>query len=289
MGDLRDPDYLDRVLVGIDIICHAAGWSSFEKSGEACNKAYLEPTLDLINHAIEWRVNRFVNLSSIYVTSANKRNNSHQSGKPRHYWPMMNCHTAVEEFLRNYHQPGCQFVNLRLGLYSGKRLNMGLLPLLLRHNQNTTLPYISGPLGHFPIIDGRDIGQSFVRAALGPFESNYTSLNITGPEIATHADVMNFINEQIHVKPLSFGLPSSLNNITLRLQNNLHRLDKQPLFSPAMIDMLKSPVIDNIQAVQQIGYDPEVSWQASLLNTLELYKNQSLNHALSQPYHDLNL
>ncbi len=288
-GDLRDPDYLDRVLIGIDIICHAAGWSSFEKSGDTCNHAYLDPTLDLINHAIEWRVSRFINLSSIYVAAANKRNNTHEEGKPRSYWPMVNCHIAVEEYLRNYQKPRCQFINLRLGLYSGKRLNMGLLPLLLSRSKQFTLPYLTGSLGYLPLVDGRDIGQAFARAALGPLKSDYHCLNITGPETPSHADIMIFIEEQIKVKPLSPGLPPFLANPALWLQGKIHNEGKHPLMTSAMLDMLKSPVIDNSQAKQQIGYDPEISWQASLLDTLELYKNQTLNCSLSQPYQDLIL
>lgn len=288
-GDLRDGKYLDRVLAGIDIICHTAGWSSFENSGEQCNKAYLEPTIDLINHANEWRVSRFINLSSLYVCAPLQRNNAAVNGKPMRYWPMMNCHIAVEDYLREYQQPRCQFVNLRLGLYSGKRLNMGLLPLLLSRNQQTFLPYLTDTAGHFPIIDGRDIGQAFARAALGPFESSYSSLNIVGPQTPTHQQVMAFIEAQIQTRPLTRGLPSPLANPILWLQGITHKVNQQPLLTAAMRNMLKSPLIDNTQATRQMGYDPQVSWQASLLDTLELYKKQSLNKDISQPVRDLNL
>jgi nucleoside-diphosphate-sugar epimerase len=288
-GDLRDSNYLDRVLVGIDIICHAAGWSSFEKSGNHCNQAYLEPTLDLINHALEWRVSRFINLSSIYVAASLQRDNADVKGKPRAHWPMINCHIAIEDYLREYHRPRCQFINLRLGLYSGKRINMGLLPLLLARIGHTSLPYITGELGHLPLVDGRDIGQAFARAALGPFESSYSSLNIVGPEVATHADVMNFIKNEIEVQPLSFALPSSLASPLIWLQGKTRKQDKQSLFTSPMLDILKSPVINNTHAAQQMGYDPEISWQASLFDTLDLYKNQSLNFDISQPERDLNI
>ena len=291
VGDLRDPDYLDRVLVGIDIICHAAGWSSFEKSGDQCNKAYLEPTIDLINRAIEWRVSRFVNLSSLYSPPARFRNNANSVGKPRRNWPMMNCHIAVEDYLRNYNQNSqrCQFINLRLGLYSGKGLNMGLLPLLLTRAEQTALPYVSGKLGHLPIIDGRDIGQAFARAALAPIDASYSSINICGPDSPSQADVMDFINEQIHSKPLSWGLPSMLAGPLLRLRGLTGQIQQQPLFTPAMVDLLKCPVINNQQASSLLGYDPEISWQASLLDTLDLYKNQLLNSDISQINRALNL
>ena len=288
-GDLRDPEYQDRMLVGIDIICHVAGQTSFEKSTDSCTQNYLEPTIDLINRAIEWRVSRFINLSSLYSASVSERNNPSAIGKPRAYWPMMNCHIAVEEYLRNYQQPRCQFVNLRLGLYSGKRLNMGLIPLLLNRVNSAKLPYLTGQTGHFPLVDGRDIGQAFVRAALGPFEASYNCLNITGPETPSQAEVMSFLEQQVHVKPLSFGLPSVIASPWLWLLSKTRRSADQPLFTSAMLDMLKCPTIDLQQANQQIGYDPEISWKASLMDTLESYKNQSLNNNISQVDRPLNL
>lgn len=296
VGDLRDPDYLDRVLVGIDIICHAAGWSSFENSGNQSNSAYLEPTMDLINRAIEWRVSRFINLSSLFVAPATQRDNANTIGKPRAYWPMINCLIGVENFLNAYGEKNpnsrCQFINLRLGIYSGKRLNMGLLPLLLARSGLASLPYINGQLGHLPLVDGRDIGQAFVRAALAPCETSYTSINITGPSTPDHAEVIRFIEEQTHKKPLGPGLPSIIASPVLWLQGKTRRPDQlngQPLFTTAMLDMLKSPVINNIQSAHTLGYDPEISWQASLLATLELHKNQSLNQCVSQLNRALNI
>ena len=287
-GDLRDADYLDRLLVGIDIICHAAGWSSFENSGKISNTAYLEPTLNLINHASEWRVSRFINLSSLYVAAAKMRNVADTKGQPRSYWPMINCHIAVEEYLRSFAQSRCQFINLRLGLYSGKRLNMGLLALLLTQGNKITLPYLSGSLGHLPIVDGRDIGQAFARAAFAPFESNYTSLNISGPDTPSHKAVMEFIAEQIQTQPLIFALPSLLADPIIWLQNKIYSVNNQPALTPAMQNMLKSPTINNELAKQQMGYDPQVSWQASLLDTLEQYKNKTLNNDLTQQDRPLN-
>lgn len=202
---------------------------------------------------------------------------------------MINCHIAVEEYLRNYQQPRCQFVNLRLGLYSGKRLNMSLIPLLLTRLNNVKLPYLTGKTGHLPLIDGRDIGQAFTRAALGPFESDYNCLNITGPETPSQLDIMSFLEQQIQFKPLSFGLPSLIASPILWWLSKTHSSDGQPLFTSAMIDMLKCPSIDNQLASQQIGYDPEISWKASLMDTLETYKNQSLNKNIKQSSRPLNL
>ncbi len=290
IGDLRDSDYLDRVLVGIDIICHAAGWSSFENTGNTSTEAYLEPTLDLINHAIEWRVSRFVNLSSLYAAPPAHRNDADYKGKPRRYWPMMNCLIAVEDYLRNLTESRCQFVNLRPGLYSGSRLNTGLLAWLISHAGESTLPRIYGYLGHLPLVDGRDIGQAFARAALAPIDAGYCSMNISGPTTPSQIEVMQFLtNQAINQSLLKPPMPASLASLYIWLQGKFLNFGSLTAANTSMLDMLKSPLIDNKQAASLIGYDPEVSWQASLLTSLEVINNQELNKHTSQPYRPLNI
>lgn len=289
VGDLRDPDYQDRLLAGIDIICHAAGWSSFENSGDTCNSAYLEPTIDLINHAIEWRVSRFVNLSSIYVARPHERNNPQSVGHPRAYWPMINCMIAVEDYMRNYQDSRCQFINLRATIYSGQRLHTGLLPHLFRQAETAALTGINGHLGHLPLIDGQDIGQAFARAALAPVEAGYRCLNICGPETPKHEEVRAFSQKKLQHPLMSTAIPGYIAHYWLRTQARSRALLGRPALSTALLDMLESPQIDNTAAQQVLGYDPEVSWQASLLSTFDAYKNQKLNFSLSQPYRSLEL
>lgn len=201
---------------------------------------------------------------------------------------MINNLIGIEEYLANYHSRS-QFVNLRIGLYSGKRLNMGLLPLLLARNTHSHMPYINGPPGYMPLVDGRDIGQAFARAALAPLDATYTSLNISGPDTPSQADVMRFIKHQTGHSPLSTGLPSIIASPVLWLRGIIQQQENQPLFTLAMLNMLKSPEIDNSQASNILGYDPEISWQASLLDTLDSYKNKLPGNNLSQTVRDLNI
>jgi len=288
-GDLRDATYQDRLLVGIDVVCHAAGWSSFERQQDPQHQAYLEPTLDLINRAVEWRVQRFVNFSSLFVSPPAQRNSAQSTGRPRASWPMLNGLIAVEDYLRQYTDSRTQFINLRTGLYSGKQLNMGLLPLLLARSGYYSLPYYSGRYGHLPIVDGQDIGQAFSRAALAPLDTGYHSVNISGAETPSHKAVMQFIKSQLGHCPLSYALPAPLAELLLFSRNLFGQHAQQPLFTAAMRYMLASAEIDLQPAQTLLGYDPQISWQASLLNTLEALRHQQLNPALSQPVKNLNL
>jgi nucleoside-diphosphate-sugar epimerase len=282
VGDLRDPDYLDRVLVNIDIVCHTAGWSSFTRKPEESEKLYLEPTIDLIKHAIEWRVPRFVNLSNIAVANPAQRNDACAQGRPRRYWPMMNCMLAVENYMQAHASIGCTFVNLRAGIYNGQRLNFGLLPFLLSRSNSTFLPFIRGQLGYLPLIDGQDIGQAFARAALAPESAQYESINVVGPECPEQSDVFRFLHQHYKHSTLKTGLPAIFANPYLQLRALFQNSSSHPLITRSLANQLLNPAISNSKAYDLLGYDPQTSWQASLLNLIKNANNQQLSHELHQ-------
>jgi nucleoside-diphosphate-sugar epimerase len=202
---------------------------------------------------------------------------------------MLNGLIAVEDYLRQYTDSRTQFINLRTGLYSGKHLNMGLLPLLLTRSGHYSLPYYAGCYAHLPIVDGQDIGQAFSRAALAPLDAGYHSVNISGAETPSHRAVMQFIKSQLGHSPLNYALPAPLAELVLFSRNLFGQHEKQPLFTAAMRHMLASTEIDLKPAQTLLGYDPQISWQASLLNTLEAFRHHQLNPALSQSIKSLDL
>ncbi len=63
-GDLRDPDYLRTLVQDIDVVCHAAAWTSLWGHAEASRRLFLEPSLALIETARKAGVRRFVNTST---------------------------------------------------------------------------------------------------------------------------------------------------------------------------------------------------------------------------------
>lgn len=262
VGDLRDPDYLDRVLTGIDVICHAAGWTNYGYDEQASRKNYLEPTIELINRAREWRVSRFVNLSSIAVIHRSQRMNDDAPGKPRRGCAMFNCMIAVEDYLKAHADARMSVVNLRCGIYSGQGMHLGLLPLLL---ERSALPLISGNYGHLPLVDGRDIGQAFARAALLPDISGYLSLNIVGPETPQQITVMRFIQGKLqHNISKQIVLPTVIALPAHKIISMMSYKRKTPLTTCAITASLTNPAMQNIKARQLLGYQPLISWQASI-------------------------
>jgi uncharacterized protein YbjT (DUF2867 family) len=60
VGDLRDENYLDRLMSGIDIIVHAAAWTSLRGHQQQSDEQFLKPSLALIEAARRQAVKRFI-------------------------------------------------------------------------------------------------------------------------------------------------------------------------------------------------------------------------------------
>lgn len=265
VGDLRDPRYLDRVLTGIDVVCHCAGWTHFTTDEAACRRHYLEPSLDLINHARQWQVSRFINLSSVALAPKTQASQAQVRGKPRRNAPMLNCMIAVEDYLQANADEAFRVVNLRLGSYSGHRLNLCLLHYLLTGKPR--LPVIRGRYGYLPLVDGRDIGQAFARASLAPLQPHYNSLNIVGPVVPDHSEVYRYINE-IHASDQCLhAWPMVYVQAVTRLHSWLAPLLPKSGWPESLLQLLANAEMDNQQAESSIGYVPQYHWKHSVMES----------------------
>jgi len=265
VGDLRDPQYQERVLTGIDVVCHCAGWTSFSTDDATCRQLYLEPSLDLIKHARQWPVSRFINLSSLALAPQAKRNQPMVKGKPRRNTPMFNCMIAVEEVLQAHANEGFKVFNLRLGSYSGRRLNLCLLQYLL--NDSPRLPAIRGHYGYLPLVDGRDIGQAFARAALAPLKQYFKALNIVGPTVPSQQEVYRYINEIQARSASTHAWPLACIKSLSRLQQSLAPLIHGSSWPESLLQLLINPPLDNDLAESCIGYAPQFHWKHSLMES----------------------
>ena len=282
VGDLRDSDYLDRLLVGIDIICHCAGWTSFLMDERLSSERYLEPTLELINRALQWHIPRFANLSSIAVAPPRYKNDALHKGQPLPYTPMLNCLIAVEDYMRAQSQRGCSFINLRAGIYSGHRLNMGLLQVLIANYHQHHQPVLNGNYGYFPLVDGQDIGQAFARAALVPAHLSYESFNVIGPDLPSQQQVMTLIAELADKNSPITTIPSPLARFFVYILEKVQWVTGRPSFSRCLLQFLCNPAISNTYASNRLGYHPKINWKSSIEWTWQAYAKQPSSPKLRQ-------
>jgi nucleoside-diphosphate-sugar epimerase len=282
-GDLRDPEYLERVLAGADIVCHCAAWTSLWGNRKASDKLFLQPSLNLLDKALEWKVKRFVFISTTSAASPKYSADANNPGIPRRYWPHLNNVIKIENVMRDNLHRGMSMVSLRLGLFAGERYALGLLPMLLPRLKTRLVPWVSGGNSGMPIISGKDIGQAVVRAAVAPGLASYEAFNIVGPEIPSTKEVINFICDTYGYPRPWFSVPFPIAYSFAWLMERLDPLVPwDPLVTRSIIHLLEETHASNEKARERLGYAPEIHWKEAVRTQIEAMHRDDFKHMKMQ-------
>ncbi len=290
-GDLNDSDYLDRVLTGADIVCHCAAWSTLYGKAALSQKLFLEPSLALIDKALEWRVKRFVFISSASVAAPRHSHEALSPGIKRRYWPHLDHLIDIENAMRDNAQRGMSMVCLRMGVFVGKRYSLGLLPVLLPRLKTRLWPWLSGGHGSLPLVAGPDVAQAMIRAALAPNLQVFESINIAGPEVPSHRQVIDYICANYAYPKPRYSLPFAVAQPLATLLEWLHKpLQREPLMTRSLLHWLRETRINNDKAAQLLGYQPEIHWKQAVDEQIQQMQAQGFTTMpLSQPVSARNL
>lgn len=264
-GDLRDADYLARLLDGVEVVVHAAAWSSLWGHEEHSRTLFLEPTMRLIARCLECGVSRFVNLSTTSAAAPDRSADPMSRGIPRPFWPHLVNVIAIEDQLRACASAAFTAVNLRLGIFVGERYGLGVLPILLPRLRTHLVPWVAGGRTVLPLIDGADIGQAAALAATAPELSGYEGFNVIGPETPTVREVIGFLHTEFGYPRPHFSVPFP---VAYRFAWLMERLDPvvpwEPLVTRSIVHLLEETHADNARARERLGYRPRVDWRAAV-------------------------
>ncbi|MHB1671994.1 MAG: NAD-dependent epimerase/dehydratase family protein [Acidiferrobacter sp.] len=268
-GDLRDADYRKAVVEGVDVLCHAAAWTSLWGHKEQSRLLYLEPTLKLIETAKAAGVARFINISTTSAAAPGRSADPMSCGIPRPFWTHLCNVIAIEDALRLAATPTFQVVNLRLGIFAGSGYGLGLLPILVPRLRTHLVPWVVGGRTHLPIVDGRDIGQAFACAVAAIDLPPYESVNIMGPIAPTVREVITLLHEEHGLPCPHFSVPFGL---AYPFGWLMERLDPivpwEPLVTRSIIHLLEEVHVDNNKAARVLGYSPVYDWRDTVRTQL---------------------
>ena len=290
-GDLRDPEYMDRVLNGADIVCHCAAWTSLWGKKKESKQLYLDPSLQLIDKALAWRVKRFINISTTSAASPKASGNAYAPGINRRYWPHLNNVIAIENYMQENAHRMMSMVNLRLGIFAGKRYSLGVLPMLLPRLKTHLVPWVAGGRTGLPIIDGRDIGQAVVRAALAPQLPPYAAFNIVGPEVPQAREVIQYIGKHFNYPTPHFSVPFFAAYGFAWLMEKLDvAFPWDPLITRSIVHLLEETGADNRMANELLGYIPEIHWKEAVHRQItEMQRDQFTGMKMFKPIKPLSI
>jgi nucleoside-diphosphate-sugar epimerase len=264
-GDLRDQNYREALVKGVDTLCHAAAWTSLWGHTQASNDLYLQPTLALIETARAAGVTRFINTSTTSAAAPLNSSDAMSHGIPRVFWPHLCNVVAIEDALREQASAHFQVVNLRLGIFAGHRYGLGILPILTPRLKTHLVPWVAGGRTSLPIIDGRDIGQAFALAAITDGLADYEAFNIVGPQVPTVREVITLLSTEFNLPSPHFSVPFAIAYPFAWLMEKLDAMVPwEPLVTRSIIHLMEEVRADNSKAAHLLGYKPAHTWQEAV-------------------------
>jgi nucleoside-diphosphate-sugar epimerase len=285
VGKLRDPAYIHSVVDGVDVLCHAAAWTSMWGQHENSRRLFLEPGLALIHAARAAGVKRFINTSTTSAAAPEQAGDPMSRGITRAFWPHLCNVIDLENTLRKAAGPNFQVINLRLGIFAGRRYALGLLPILVPRLRTHLVPWVAGGRTSLPIIDGRDIGQAFALAATAQGLADFEGFNIVGPEVPKVRQVISLLHDEFGLPKPHFSVPFG---IAYRFAWLMEKLDPllpwAPLVTRSIIHLMEEVGVDNSKAERLLGYRPAHGWREAVRTQMaEMEQRETRPMAMARP------
>jgi nucleoside-diphosphate-sugar epimerase len=285
VGDLRDNSYLEELTKGVDVVIHAAAWTSLWGHRRESEELFLKPSLALIDAARRQGVQRFVFISTISAAAPDRSADPMSRGFKRRYWPHEANVVRIEERLREVAGDTFCAVNLRLGIFSGSRYALGLLPILVPRLKTHLVPWVAGGRTGMTITDGRDVGQSAALAATVPGLAGYEGFNVVGPEVPRAREVIDYLHQRHGLPRPHFSVPFPLAFAFAWLMEKLDALVPwEPLVTRSIIHLLQETGADNERAIRKLGYQPKYHWREAVDTQLtEMAEHQDETMSMARP------
>lgn len=266
-GDLRNPAYRKNVLQNVDVVCHAAAWTSVWNHAEESDRLFFLPTMGLLHEAVNAGVKRFIFLSTTSAAAPQGAGDPMAMGNERRLklWPHLRNVVRIEQLMQKLAGQGTGMLNLRVGLFAGQRYGLGLLPLLTPRLKTHLVPFVKAGRTSMPIVAGEDIGHAFTLAAVAGKLPEYESLFVVGPEVPTAREVLTFLHQEYDLPLPHFSVPFPVAYAFARTMEWLDPLVPwEPLVTRSIIHLLEETMPGNGKAQRLLGYQPRIGWQQAI-------------------------
>ncbi len=287
VGDLRDGAYRRQLVEGVDVLCHCAAWTSAWGNASRSDELFLQPSLGLLDAAVEAGVKRFVFLSSTSVAAPYASQDPMSEARESHLqlWPHLRNVARIERAMRERAGQATGMVTLRVGLFAGERYGLGLLPMLVPRLRTHLVPWVRGGATSMPIVADRDIAQAFSRAATAADLDAYEAFNIVGPSVPSAREVIRFLHTEYGLPQPHFSVPFGLGYAFARLMEWMDPLVPwEPLVTRSIIHLLEETRADNQRARERLGYRPQIEWKHAVRRQMaEMRERQQRPMKMSMP------
>lgn len=260
VGDVLDKPILQEMCTGVDYVLHQAAVASVPKSVEdpaRCNNANVTGTLNILLAARDAGVKRVVYASSSSLYGESPTLPKREDMLPDPISPYAVSKIAGEMYMKSFYRVyGLETVSLRYFNVFGPRQDAssqysGVLAKFITMMLTGERPHIFG--------DGEQ-SRDF----------NYIDNTVQANLLACAAPAAQVAGMAFNV---ATGTRVSLNE-TYRILQKLTGYAQEPVYSDERRGDIRHSLADIDLARTRLGYDPKVSFEEGLRNTVEWYRTQ---------------
>lgn len=285
IGDLNDSDYRSALVEGADVVIHAAAWTSLHGHKNQSDQLFLKPSLALLDEAVQAGVKRFIQVSSTSAAPPDRAADADAPGAAPTFWPHLGNVVAIEDAMRAYASTKTTMITLRLGLFTGERYSLGLLPILVPRMKSYLVPWVAGGQTPMPLIAGEDIGAAFLQATITQGLEGYSGFNIIGPSTPSVREVINFLAMEYDLPKPWFSVPFALAHLFALTMEGVAKLTPwDPFITRSIVYLLRDFQVGNEKAERVLGYHPKIDWKDAVARQMaEMKARQSRPMAMARP------
>jgi nucleoside-diphosphate-sugar epimerase len=276
-GDLRDPDYLRRLVTGIDVICHIGTWAAMWNHRQLEQRNFYQPAQALIEAAIQAGVARFIMTSTVAIaerpTTATAIDDFSATRKTG-FWPHVDYLVDIDRFMQANAHRGMQMITLRLGHFVGAGNTLGLVPALVPRLKTWLVPWLARGKSRMPLVTDSDLGDAYVKASLAGDLNAYESFNICGTEFPSAREVIRYIADKTGAPTPVFSVPYPVGYAFAFAMEKLFPVmpGKAPFLTRPIVHLAEDWLCNTDHARSKLGYTAHKDWRSALDEALEELK-----------------
>ena len=258
-GDVSDPEVVAKAVAGIDVVYHQAALASVPRSVEKpmdTNEACVTGTLNVLNESRKANVKRVIYAASSSAYGDQPFMSKRESDLHSPLSPYAVAKLAGEFYCQAFYQTyGLETVCIRYFNVFGPR-------------QDPASPYSAViPIFITALLEGR---QPVIYGD-GEQTRDFTFIKnvVHGNLLAAEAPADKVAGKKFNV---ANGKTVSLNSMLAQL-NELLGTDVQPKFEPARVGDVRDSLADISAARKCLGYEPQVSFEDGLKQSIEFYRS----------------
>jgi len=276
-GDLRDADYLPRLVKDVDVICHIGTWAAMWNHRQLEERNFYQPTLALIEAAIAAGVKRFIMTSTVAIaakpataTALDDFSATRKTG----FWPHLDHLIDIDNHMQANARRGMQMINLRLGHFIGAGNTLGLVPALVPRLKTWLVPWLAGGTSRMPLVTDSDLGEAYVKACLAQSLDDYESFNICGSEFPSTREVIRYVADKTGAPAPLFSVPYPAGYAFAFVMEKLFPIlpGKAPFLTRSIVHLAEDWLCRTDYARDKLDYLPQKDWRCALDEALDELK-----------------